>query len=87
MATSSVGFIVPAQDLRAISALVDKASSDIPVGLVITNALGTAVTAGLYTCTADLGGYDPLQCQALINGLRGLGYDTAYSGHILTLRW
>ena len=87
MATNSVGIFIPAATAHELSTMTDESHTDIPLQILIMAAIGVAMTAGLYTATADMTGYDPIQVQSLMNVLRGLGYGVSYSGVTLTLTW
>ena len=87
MSTTNVGILWPAATVHEAAVKTDEAHTDLPLQLIIMSAVGVAATAGLYTATADLSGYDSLQAQGLMNALNGLGYTISYSGHTLTISW
>jgi hypothetical protein len=85
MAIDNPGIYCQAAKARELSALTN--TSDVPVQIVIDNAINTAIAAGLYTCTASMTGFTALNIQTNMGMLTALGYNVTLSGTTLTVRW
>lgn len=85
MAIDNPGIYCQAAKARELSALTNK--SDVPVQIVIDNAINTAIVAGLYTATASMSGFAALDIQNNMNMLRQLGFTVSLAGTTLTVSW
>lgn len=85
MATSAPYFYPQAQFARSMAS--SPAGGDVPLQIAIQAVIETAIAAGLFTTTISLSAYTPLQIQAQMEILRGLGYTVSYSGSTLTISW
>lgn len=85
MATTSVGLYPPANDVNVITRLVN--TGNVPIQVVISGAISTAMLLGLSTCTQSLSAYSSDARNEAMQALNGLGYQVSYSGATLTLKW
>jgi hypothetical protein len=85
MAISTNGIYAQAQLARMLSST--STSVDTVISVLIDNAINTAVSSGLYTCTASMAGKAPQDIQNNMNLLKNAGYTVTLAGTTLTLSW
>lgn len=83
---NSDGFIDQAQFVHQVALLPGNA--DYGIQIDVTNAIGTAAKAGLFTCAVNVSAYSSAIFQLMIERLVNMGYGASMSAATtLTVTW
>lgn len=83
---NSDGFIDQAQFVHQVALLPGNA--DYGIQVAVSNAIGTAAVAGLFTCAVSVAAYSSTLFQLMIERLVNMGYTASMTGTTtLTVNW